>query len=102
MKSTRQIYDQHARIYRALTERARRRARAAHPDTDGSPHLTLNWGNAGAKAAWAAHATAAAQVDAIYHRLYYAAEHREHHARGFRPLWCAECTPKKRVVAHGR
>lgn len=91
MKTLEALYVQHNRIYNRLTERARKRAKAAHPETGGEPLLVHNWGNETAKAAWAQMSETAAKVQKAYDRLRDEAEHREHTAKKWFPMWCKEC-----------
>lgn len=90
MKTTRQIYDQHRRIGIAIFSNARKFARIAHPETDGSDLMCHNWGNAAAKAVWARAYKRLRRVHNTYKAMYDLAEHASH-SDSFRPTWCSHC-----------
>lgn len=105
MKTGAELSNQHNRIWYKLIARAKSHAKAAHPATGGLEQLAHNWGNAESKAVWARFWATWRKLDATYKRLSAEAEHREHTAKNWLPLWCDLCqgararSPKCRKVA---
>jgi hypothetical protein len=95
LKSTREIFIQRDRIFKALARMGARQAKAADPEYGGSEYTARTWGSEAGKKAWNEIQMKARKVEAIFRKLYDEAEHREHVARGFRPLWCRCCQEKK-------
>lgn len=65
-----QVYEQHARIFRAMMRRATRRAATADPRTGGTENLVFNWGNSAARQVWEAHWRQVRELDCVYARRY--------------------------------
>lgn len=94
-KTIAELHEQSERITSRMWARAVHLARQADPLTSGESLLVHNWGNAAAKAAWATFDRRSSFVHQAYKRLAKAAEHRDHIAKAWHPLWCEACQAAK-------
>ena len=90
MKTTRNIYDQHQRIYASLISVTKMRIERSHPETGGNLLCAHNWGNDGAKAAIKWMDEQNKKERTLYETMYNLAEH-QRHGKDFKPLWCEYC-----------
>lgn len=102
MKTSRQIYDRHQRMFRMFMRLTAARAKRCCPSSDGSEMLCHNWGNPAfreelAPGATAAHAVWVAawqrwrRIDDAYKLAYDLALHHQHEHETGRYLWCQHC-----------
>ena len=93
MKTQLEVIAHFRQVWQESTEQARREAFAADPATGGNPQLCHNWGNAGAKQAWAEHYARTKGNHAKEHAMCNVIEHAEHVARNEHGqyLWCDAC-----------